>query len=175
MAEIKVGNKVIIVGCPGSGKSTLAVKLADITGLPLIHLDNIWWNADRTHISREEFDSKLQEIMQGDEWILDGDYSRTYEERIRVCDTVIMLDYGKELCMVGITERVGKEREDIPWTEQKLDPELARIVRKFHKTNRSTLMRLFKKYPDTQVIVFKTRAEADAWLSELSENQKETL
>lgn len=82
--------KAIIVGCPGSGKSTLSRKIHTLTGLPLYHLDNIFWKADKTHISREEFDGKLAEILHRDSWIFDGDYNRTYEPRIAACDTVML-------------------------------------------------------------------------------------
>ena len=104
--------KVIILGCPGSGKSTLAKKLHEQTGMPLYHLDSIWWKPDRTHITRQQFDSRLHEIMQGEKWIIDGDYSRTYETRFLSCDTVIFLDYSTEECMKGIRERTGKNRDD---------------------------------------------------------------
>ena len=63
------GNKIIVLGCSGSGKSTFSRKLAARTGLPLIHLDNIWWRPDQTHITREEFDQKLNEILHDDFWI----------------------------------------------------------------------------------------------------------
>ena len=111
---------------PGSGKSTFARRLHDVTGLPIYYLDNLFWKADRTHISRDEFDARLNEYMQGDRWIIDGNYSRTYEMRIAACDTVIFLDYGEEVCMQGITNRVGKVREDMPWIEDELDPEFSR-------------------------------------------------
>jgi adenylate kinase family enzyme len=35
--------RILILGSPGSGKSTLARQLAARTGLPLIHLDQIFW------------------------------------------------------------------------------------------------------------------------------------
>lgn len=57
-----LGQKIIVIGCPGSGKSTFSKKLHDITGLPLFHLDNIDWNSDKSYISREEFDQRLDEI-----------------------------------------------------------------------------------------------------------------
>ena len=72
-----------ILGSSGSGKSTLSRDLRDITGLPLFHLDNIWWKPDKSHISREEFDQKLDEILLTDRWMIDGNYSRTYEVRFR--------------------------------------------------------------------------------------------
>ena len=57
--------KIIIIGCPGSGKSTFARRLHDVTGLPIYHLDNLFWKADRTHISRDdELDPELVEMVQ---------------------------------------------------------------------------------------------------------------
>ena len=159
--------KIIILGCSGSGKSTLAFQLQEITGLPLIHLDNVWWKPDRTHISRDEFDRKLAAILAGESWIIDGDYSRTYETRFQACDTVIFLDFNEEDCMKGITERVGKARPDIPWTEQALDPELVEQVRNHRETARPRVYELIEKYPEKQVIILKDRKEAEAWLSAL--------
>ena len=105
---IGTGSRIIILGCPGSGKSTLASELHELTGLPLFHLDNIWWRADKTHITREEFDLILSDILKRERWIIDGDYSRTYEPRLAACDTVIFLDLSEEECMAGISERTGK-------------------------------------------------------------------
>lgn len=55
--------KVIVIGCPGSGKTRFAEKLNKRIGLPLFYLDAIWHKPDRTHISREEYDQRLAEIM----------------------------------------------------------------------------------------------------------------
>ena len=159
--------KVVVLGCSGSGKSTFAVRLHDVTGLPLYHLDNIWWKPDRTHISRDEFDRKLDDLIRPDRWILDGDYSRTYEKRIAACDTVIFLDYGEEICMKGIIARVGKEREDIPWTENELDPELVKMVREYETTKKPVLMDLFEKYSDKEIITLHSREEADRLIKEI--------
>ena len=160
------GKKIIIIGCSGSGKSTFARKLHDVTGMPIYHLDNLFWKADRTHISRDEFDARLNEYMQKDSWIIDGDYSRTYEMRIAACDTVIFLDYGEAVCMQGITERVGKVRDDMPWTEDELDPELVEMVQQYEKKNKPVLQKLFRKYPTKEVITFHNRDEAMNWLVE---------
>ena len=67
--------KVIVIGCPGAGKTTFAERLRDKTELPLYYLDAIWHNPDRTHISREEYDARLAEILALDSWIIDGNYS----------------------------------------------------------------------------------------------------
>ena len=164
---MNLGLKIIVLGCSGSGKSTFSKRIHDAAGLPLIHLDNVWWKSDRSHISREEFDQKLGEILQEDKWILDGDYSRTYEVRFQSCDTVFFLDYDFEECMNGIKERVGKKRRDIPWTEQELDPELVKQVENYERENRPVVLALIEKYSDKNSFIFKSRVEADAWLSRL--------
>ena len=167
MEKPSIGNRIIVLGCPGSGKSTFARALAARTGLPLIHLDSVWWRADGSHISRDEFDRALAELLAGEKWIIDGDYSRTYEVRLRAADTVIFLDYPEDVCMAGIVGRLGEERPDMPWTESALDPELVAMVKNYARDNRPVLLDLLRRYADRQVLVFTDRTRADRWLSEL--------
>ena len=159
--------RIMVTGCPGSGKSVFSIRLQEKTGLPLCHLDNIWWKPDRTHVTREEFDAALFAILERDEWIIDGSYSRTFEPRIKACDTVILLDCDTDVCMQGIIERVGKKRPDIPWTEQTLDPELVELVKTYKERNNPVLSELFRRYPDKGIHVFRDRTEAQRWLDEL--------
>ena len=77
--------KIMIIGSPGSGKSTFARKIRDKTGLPLFYLDMIKHKPDRTTISSEEFDKKLKEILVKSQWIIDGNYQRTLEVRMKEC------------------------------------------------------------------------------------------
>ena len=166
MENPSIGNRITVLGCPGSGKSTFARALAARTGLPLIHLDSVWWRADGSHISRAEFDRALSELLAGEKWIMDGDYSRTYEVRLRAADTVIFLDYPEDVCMAGIVGRLGEERPDMPWTESTLDPELVAMVKNYARDNRPVLLDLLRRYADRQVLVFTDRTRADRWLSE---------
>ena len=91
-----------------------------MTGLPLYYLDQIWHKADRTTVSKEEFDAKLREIIQQDSWIIDGNYLRTMECRLDACDTVFFLDYPLEICLEGAKARIGTVREDMPWVETEI-------------------------------------------------------
>ena len=160
--------KIIIIGCPGSGKTTFAEKLNKRIGLPLFHLDAIWHKPDRTHISREEYDERLAEILQLDTWIIDGNYSRTIEPRIKMCDTVFLFDLPTEVCIQGATDRLGKARYDVPWIDTELDPVLKQTIEDFPNQNLPKIYELIEKYRDgKEVIIFKSREEADNYIDML--------
>ena len=160
--------KIIVIGCPGSGKTTFAEKLRDKLKIPLFYLDAIWHKPDRTHISRAEYDLRVGEILKKECWIIDGNYSRTIESRISACDTVFLFDLPTDVCLEGAISRLGKERYDIPWIDTELDPALRESIESFPEKNLPTIYSLLEKYNEKAVVIFKTRAEADNYIS--SEN-----
>ncbi|MGN0593856.1 MAG: adenylate kinase [Hominimerdicola sp.] len=165
-------NKILVIGCPGSGKSTFARRLRDIMGLPLYYLDMIWHKADKTTVSQDEFDSRLNEILTQDKWIIDGNYKRTLEKRIEKCDTVFWLDYPTELCLESIKSRIGKPREDMPWIETEFDEEFFEYVRNFNDTQRDRITELLDKFKEKNIIVFHSREQSENFLNDLKENMK---
>ena len=100
--------RVAVIGCPGGGKSTFSRALRDRVGLPLYHLDAIYWKEDRTHLSREEFYPLMREIITREEWIMDGNYNATLEWRIAACDILFFLDYPAEVCLAGSAPGGGR-------------------------------------------------------------------
>ena len=157
--------KAIVIGCPGSGKTTFAEKLHACTGLPLFYLDAIWHKPDRTHISREEYDTRLSEILKLDAWIIEGNYSRTVEARLEACDTVFLFDLPTEICIEGAVSRLGKSRYDVPWIDTQLDPRLKQEIEEFPRKNLPVIYDLLKKYKDgRQIVILKSREQADAFL-----------
>lgn len=157
--------KVIVIGCPGSGKTTFAEKLSRATGLPLYYLDAIWHKPDRTHIARDEFDERLGEILDLDGWIIDGNYSRTLEQRLIVCDTVFFFDLPTEVCLAGATERLGKGRYDMPWIDKELDPEFKKQIEDFRDKMSPIIYNLLEKHgQNKKIVVFISREETDSYL-----------
>ena len=156
--------RIMIIGCPGSGKSTFARALAAKTGLPLYYLDMMYWNPDRTTKPKEEFRAALRETVALPEWIIDGNYGSTLEIRMEACDTVIFLDYPVEVCIAGVEERRGKPRPDMPWVEVEPDLEFIEFIKKYNEESRPKVIELLEKYKEKNIIIFKSRAEADEYL-----------
>ena len=158
--------KIIVIGCPGSGKTTFAEKLSAKINLPLYYLDAIWHKPDRTHISREEYDIKLAKILSLDEWIIDGNYQRTIETRILSCDTIFLFDLPTEVCIDGASSRLGKERYDVPWVDDALNPDFKRQIEDFKDKNLPPIYELLEKYNyEKTIIIFKSREEANDFLT----------
>lgn len=160
--------KVIVVGCPGSGKSTFARKLQEKTGLPLYYLDMIWHKPDKTTLTKEEFDEKLHRLIARDEWIIDGNYSRTLEPRLQACDTAFVFDLPLEVCLAGAQARVGTKRIDMPWEETELSQEFLNYILSFSQQQLPRLLQLARQYSSQkQVVFFRSRRECDDFLKSL--------
>ena len=157
--------KIIVIGCPGSGKSTFARALYDKTGISLYHLDMMYWNADKTTVKKSVFLERLSAVLGKDEWIIDGNYGSTMELRMAACDTVIFLDYPIEICLDGIKERRRKPRSDMPWIETEEDEEFIEFIKNYNEQQKPKVFELIEKYSDKNIIIFKSREQADAFLN----------
>ena len=161
--------KVLVIGCSGAGKSTFARRLRDRTGLPLYYLDRLWHKPDRTHITREEFDRVLAEWLARPAWIIDGDYSRTLPQRLEACDTVFFLDFPLEVCLAGVENRRGVQRPDMPLVEEELDAEFLQYILDFGQAQLPAIRAMLEPYRGRrQILTFRSRAGADAWLNALA-------
>ena len=162
-------DRVLIIGCPGSGKSRLARILGQRFALPVIHLDQLWWQENWQNVTREEFDSRLAMALNMDRWIIDGNYSRTMEERLSKCDTVIYLDFGRWACLCGMCQRIltsrGKARPDMPsGCPERFDWEFARFIWHFNENNRVQNYTYLAKAKHAKSVVLKNRKEVRAFL-----------
>ena len=165
--------KVIVIGCPGSGKSTFSRALHERTGLPLYHLDLLYWNTDKTTVSKEVFRERLQNVLMLDRWIIDGNYGSTIEMRMAECDTVFFLDFSLEVCIEGVRQRQGKPRPDMPWIETEDDEEFLEFIKNFESESKPKILCLLQKYKEKNIIILKSREEADRIINTLSIQAKE--
>lgn len=160
-------NKVIVIGCPGSGKSTFSKALHELTDIPLYHLDLLKWNSDKTTVSKEVFLERLQNVLILDKWIVDGNYGSTIELRMKECDTVFFLDYPVEVCIDGIKKRQGKPRSDMSWIETEDDEEFLEFIRNYNTQSRPKVLELLEKYKEKNIVIFKSRKEAENYINKV--------
>ena len=157
--------KIIVIGCPGSGKSTVSRALHNKTGIPLYHLDMMYWNADKTTVEKNVFLERLSAVLKKDAWIIDGNYGSTMELRMAVCDTVIFLDYPLDVCLGGIKERRGKPRGDMPWIETEEDAEFIEFIKSYNEQQKPKVLELLEKYSDKNIVILRSREQAAAFLN----------
>ena len=157
--------KIIVIGCPGSGKGTVSRALHNKTGIPLYHLDMMYWNADKTTVEKSVFLERLSVALEKDDWIIDGNYGSTMELRMAACDTVIFLDYPLDVCLDGIRERRGKPRSDMPWIETEEDAEFTEFIKNYNEQQKPKVLDLLEKYSDRNIIILESREQADVFLN----------
>lgn len=160
--------RILVLGCPGGGKTTFALALRQRLRLPVVHLDQLYWNPDATNVSEAVFDARLAQALAQDRWIIDGNYSRTLPRRLARCDTAFFLDYPAEVCLSGVEARQGQPRADLPWRETGDDPEFLDFIRTFAAERRPEILVQLAAVPDKRICIFHSRAEADAWLAALA-------
>jgi adenylate kinase family enzyme len=109
--------RVLILGCSGAGKSTFARQLGAMTGLPVVHLDQLYWQPGWVEPDRERWFSALRLALQCDAWILDGHFGSSISMRLEAADTVILFDFPATICIRRVLTRVlqslGKTRPDM--------------------------------------------------------------
>lgn len=160
--------RILLIGCPGSGKSTLAKRLGKITGLPVIHLDTIYWLPHWQKRPQEEFDQLLIEELEKDQWIIDGNYNRTLELRIKHCDLIIYLDLPRRVCLWSIFKRrfqyAHKSREDMQKDcNEVIDYSFFSYVFKFNKTHRKRYYEILNNC-NKEYLVIRKRKDIDKLL-----------
>ena len=97
--------KILLIGSGGSGKSTLAARIAARTGLPLIHLDTLFWKPGWKEMPREEWKQIVVELLQRDSLVMDGNYGGTLDVRLAACDGVVFLDLPAIVCLWRLLKR----------------------------------------------------------------------
>ena len=166
--------RILIIGCGGSGKSTLARALAQRLGLPVCHLDQLYWKSGWENVSQEEFDDRLQTALALPQWIMDDNFERTVTTRIQRCDALIVLDYSRATCLFGVLHRwfgyLGKTRPDMPTgCPERIDAEFLRWIWHYPTNNRPRMLQAFQtaEQLEKRTLCFSNRKACYKWLSTL--------
>jgi adenylate kinase family enzyme len=150
--------RVVILGRGASGKSTLALRLGEITELPVIELDKIFWQPGLVAMARDEWIRVQQQLVQKNGWIMDGDLGPydAVETRLRAADTIIFLDFSLIRCTWRALRR-SRERMDF-WVWLSL----------YRYRSRPFLRRAIEEYaPGARLYVLRSPGEIDQYLRDV--------
>lgn len=162
--------RILVIGSSGAGKSTFARRLSEATGLRLIHLDKLFWNPNWVETAKDEWRKKIEKTLQGESWIIDGNYSGTMETRLAACDTVIFLDMPRALCVYRILKRVafyrkGSRPDMAEGCDERFDWEFIKWVWNYPQRSKPKVEALLKKFQDTKTVIrLKSKREIENFL-----------
>jgi adenylate kinase family enzyme len=105
--------RVVIFGRAASGKSSLARTLGELTGLPVVELDKIFWQPGLQPLPPDQWAATQNRLIQDPSWIMDGDLGPydVIDPRLRAADTIIFLDFPLVTCAWRAIRR-SRERAD---------------------------------------------------------------
>lgn len=165
--------RVLVLGPGGAGKSVLSRELAGITGLPLVHLDREFFGPDWTKPSDEEWRARIDRLLAGDRWIVDGTHADTLDYRLGFADGVVMLDYSRWTAVRGVFTRLltrrGRRRADLaPGCRNRLDRDYWSWVWTYRRETRPKIIEALQNHADhVDQVTLRSRGEAQRWLNAL--------
>jgi adenylate kinase family enzyme len=167
--------RVLVVGISGAGKTTLAQLLAEATRLPLIHLDREHWLPGWQEPSRADWRGRVALLAAADAWIMDGNYTGSFDIRMPRADAIVWLDYRPVKCIVRVLRRVaanwGRSRADMAeGCPERLDRKFLLYIWRFRKKYRPHIERAIANF-GVHAKVFRVTGDAE-WIPLIAEIAK---
>jgi adenylate kinase family enzyme len=161
-------DRVAIVGSGGSGKSALARQVGAIAGLPVIHLDHHYWSPGWVPMPDAEWEVRQRELLAGERWVVDGNYSATLEIRAELADTLVFLDLSRRVCLARALRRVRSPVPQAPGCPNKMDAKFLRWVWDFPNESRPRLVRILGAHAhDTEIVQLRSSADVRTFLARI--------
>jgi adenylate kinase family enzyme len=177
--------RTVVVGTSCSGKTTFARRLAGLLSVKRIELDAINWLPGWRPRPHEEFRMLVEEAVSADEWVLDGNYSRTRDIVLPRATALIWLNYSFPLvgyrALSRTTRRVFYKQTSYAGNKETFrraflsrDSILVWVLKTFHRRRReySELLQELRRDERMRIIVFRTPSEAERFLSQLEKETK---
>jgi len=97
--------RIAIIGCSGTGKTRLANALGAKLELPVVHLDREFWQPGWVEPDKVDWAERVRELVSGDAWVTDGDFTGTYDIRLPEADTIVFLEASPVVCTLRVLRR----------------------------------------------------------------------
>ena len=165
--------RVVVIGSGGAGKSTFSRRLGEITGLPVVHLDRLFWRPGWVATPEEEWAETVSRELERPMWVMDGNFGGTREMRMQAADTIIMLDLPRRVCIYRILKRTllynpGGRPDMADGCHERLDLEFILWVWNYRKRSRKNAVAEMEKLADKDIIILESRHQVEQFLLRLS-------
>lgn len=160
--------RIAIVGPGGAGKSTFANALGQIAGLPVVHLDEHFWQPGWVEPERDEWHRLQARLFDTDRWIADGNYGGSFDVRFARADTVIVIARPRLACLVGAIGRSLRNHGrsiQAAGCPERFQLSFYRWIWNYDRDSRPRLDVAVERHPHLRVIELRSRTEIDHFLA----------
>jgi len=175
MKRRRVMRRIVVIGPLGAGKSTLALKISRLLGIPVHHLDWLYWGDSWTPTPPAEWQALLDQIVAGESWIIDGNFTSSLSQRLAAADIVVYLDISPLTSTIRATRRRILHRwrpaPGVPGGSRPMfDAQLFRWIWTFPKRNRLYLLEQLRQPAVAEkTIILRTPRDVRRFLRSLRE------
>lgn len=162
--------RILVIGSGGAGKSTFSRCLSELTGIEVFHLDKLYWKPNWNEPSKAEWQKTLENLLEKEMWIMDGNFGGTLALRLAACDMAIFLDLPRTVCLQRVVKRRltyrGTNRPDMSeGCHEKIDFKFLKWIWDYPKKNRPAIEEKLQKFENEKTIIrLKSQREVEDFL-----------
>jgi adenylate kinase family enzyme len=166
--------RILVIGPGGAGKSTLARRMGERLGLPVVHLDAMYWRAGWTKAPEDEWAREVARLIGDDAWVMDGNYSGTLDLRIPAADTIVFLDFPRLVCLWRVVKRRlrfhGHARPEMhPECPERLTWQFIDWIWNYRRLQRPRVLERLRAVADEKrIVVLQSQRDAEQFVSSLA-------
>lgn len=164
--------KIMIIGSGGAGKSTLARELGEKLNIEVLHLDNLLWEPNWKQVPKDKQKIIQENIVQNDQWIIDGNYGGTMDIRFQSADTIIFMDISRVICIYRAIKRMfqyrNKARPDmVEGNQERFDLNFYKWIWNYPKDKKPEIIdKLNEMRNEKNIIILKSPKEVQSFIDD---------
>ena len=168
---VQLMKRILVLGPSGSGKTTLAEKIGYILQIPILHLDRYFWNTGWVETPSSEWHQKVRNLISGDSWVMDGNYTSNLAMRARAADTIIFIKSPRRLSYLRAFQRIfrnfGRTRPELPeGCPERIDIEFLKYIWKYPSTKQPMILNFLETHRTMKDIhILKNRQEVEDFVA----------
>jgi len=102
-------SRVLVLGTTGSGKMTVAREIAARLAIPVVELDALHRGPGWAPVATDVVRRRVAEAIQGDGWVVDGNYSKVRDIVWPRAETIVWFDYALPVILGRLVPRTLRQ------------------------------------------------------------------